>query len=80
MIHSSTTSKAPSYVAVWILDPDGHKVVEPEVYIRSRYSIGFKFVAKSTGTYQLVFSSNVADYQQWDLVMVDARSGITPAK
>jgi hypothetical protein len=72
--------QAPSYVAVWVVDPAGNQVVEPQVYIRSKYGSGFKFVAESSGTYQLVFSSDVPDYQQWNLVMVDVRTGITPAK
>ncbi len=72
--------QAPSYVAVWIVDPAGNQVVEPQVYLRSKYGGGFKFVAESSGMYQLIFSSDVPDYKQWDLVMVDVKSGITPAK
>ena len=72
--------RAPSYVAVWVVDPAGNQVVEPQVYLRSKYGNGFKFVAESSGTYQLVFSRDVPDYQQWDLVMVDVKSGISRAK
>jgi hypothetical protein len=70
--------RATGAVVFWVKDPAGNQVVDPNVYVRLRYGSGFKLVAKSSGVYSLMFSSDVPNQQVLDLVMVEVRSGITP--